>query len=624
MSCLWRSLLTTFLFLLLCRWTQCSCDSLTCVTDYLEHITCIWRVTVPPEPGVSYHLTAISQEDEISCNLAVTSCSDGDKGLTEYKCKLYEEIGIVMENYTMSIKANSRGEEKCIETCPYFDTTQNIKLLAPFDLNVSYVAPCEMYNFTWQIAYNEEHYIDDFEYELRYKRTKESWERQKVKRVTNNQRNFPLMASELVSDTEHSAQIRSRPAESSVYTGTWSDWSHPVKWRTAVCKTDLDQIPWLPLLCGFTPTLILVIVVVIFNVPQRLRKKLWVMTPNPAPFFKPLFVDHGGNFTSWVNAQHPDALYEVNEKNAMVLEKGDSVQVYDGPIAHEETLMIGLKSWDKQSEIHSSWQALCGPSSCLSSHSGGQFGNNIQQWKDKSYGQISIDTVTVTDEAVPCCSQCSYKCKPTRPPYLTQCKSNSDADNSNVQDYPTSSQLFTHLHPVMSGTPQHCDSNTPHNTMMSLLQCTAAQEATSGNVLDLQCLNMADWGPENEPFSLNDGEDASWNDRNVGEGGSWSDGSLDTISSCSRLEPDLGYPKISLDLDTVDSGFTETDTDSMTAVDSGYKSNTGTGRIIRAESKKESDDNSPVNSEQEQLYYRSYVKQWARSTSTCTDYSSHG
>ncbi|XP_041061823.1 interleukin-21 receptor-like isoform X1 [Carcharodon carcharias] len=625
MSCLWRILLPTVLLLLLCRRAQCTtgCDGLTCVTDYLQYITCIWRVTAPQEPGVSYHLTAASLYDEISCNLNVTSCSDADKGLTECKCELYEEIGITSENYTISIKVKNEGKAEYSEECPYFNTAQNVKPRAPFNLDVSYFAPCEAYNFTWQIAYGNYDYLEDFEYELRYKRIEDSWEHQIVKHIRNNQRTFPLVASELTSDTEHLAQIRSCPAEGSDYTGTWSDWSPTVNWRTAACKTDLEQIPWLPFLCGLIPTLILVVAVVIFNVPQRLRKKLWVMTPNPAPFFKPLFVDHGGNFTSWVNAQHPDALYEVNEKNVMVLEKGDSVQVYDEPVALQKTLMMGLKPWDKQSEIHSSWQALCGPSSCVSSHSRGQFGNNIQQWKDKSYGRVSINTVTVTDEVVPCCSQCSYKCKSTKPPYLTQCNSNSDADNSNEQDYPISNQLFSHLYPVTSETLQNCDSTTPFNAM-SLLQSAGAQEGTSGNVLDLHCLNMADWGPENEHFPLNDGEDASWNGRNVGEGGSWSDGSLDTISSCSRLEPDLGYPKTLLDLDTVDSGFIETDTDSMTAVDSGYKTNTDTGGIIKVEQEQEPDDNSPANSEQEEQYYRSYVKQWARSTSNFMDCSSHG
>ncbi|XP_078096474.1 interleukin-21 receptor-like [Mustelus asterias] len=625
MSCLWRTLLTTVL-LLLCRQAQCTtgCDALTCVTDYLEHITCIWRVAEPHEPGVSYHLTAVSQDEEISCNLSMMSCSDGDKGLTEYKCKLYQEMGITMENYTISIKSNSKGDEKFIETCPYFDTTQNIKPLAPFNLNVSYVAPCETYNFIWQIVYTEDAYLDNFEYELRYKKKEDSWERQEVKWIRNDQTTFPLVASELVSDTEYSAQIRCCPAENSGYVGTWSDWSPPVKWKTAVCKTDLGQISWLPFLYCVIPILIGIVVFVTLNIPQRLRKKLWVITPNPAPFFKPLFVDHGGNFTSWVNAQHPDALYEVNEKNVMVLEKGDSVQVYDDPIALEKKLMKGLKPWDKQTEIHSSWQALCGPSSCVSSHSGGQFGNNIQQWKDKSYGQVSIDTVTVTDEVVPCCSQCSYKCKSTKPPYLTQCNSNSDADNSSEKNYSIGNQLFSHLYPVTPEAPQNCDNTTPLNTMMSLLQSSGAQERTSGNVLDLHCLNVTDWGPENEHFPLNYDEDASWNDRNVSESGSWSDGNLDTISSCSRLEPDLGYPKISLDLDTVDSGFAETDTDSMSAGDSGYKTNADTGGIIKAEQEQEPDDNSSANSEQEEQYYRSYVKQWARSTSTYTDCSSHG
>uniref|UniRef100_UPI00398F057C interleukin-21 receptor-like n=1 Tax=Pristiophorus japonicus TaxID=55135 RepID=UPI00398F057C len=595
-----------------------SCDSLTCVTDYLEHISCTWRVSVPPEPGMSYHLTAASPDEEISCNLAVTSCSDGAGDLTEYTCKLHEESGITMQNYTISIRTKSRGHETNIDTCPYFDTAQNIKLLAPFNLTVSHAAPCGMYNFTWQIAYDEMSYIEDFDYELRFKRTPDSWEPKKVKRLTNNQQLLQLVASELVSGTEHSAQVRTLPATGSGYTGTWSDWSPPITWSTARCDPDLDQIFQLPLLCALVSMLIVVVVIVTLNVPQRLWKKLWVMTPNPAPFFNPLFSDHGGNFTSWVNAQHPDALYEVNEKSAMVLEMGDLVQVYDGPIALEKALM-GLKPWDKQSDIHSSWQALCGPTYCPSSQSRGQFGNIIQQWKDKSYGRVSIDTVTVSGEVGACCSQCSYRC---RPPYLTQCKSQAGTDNPDEQDYPSSKQLLSHLQPVSTGAGQHDHSTTPLN-MMSRLQSSDGHGGTSAHVLDLQCLNVVDWAAENEPFPLNDGEDASWDDGNVDEAGSWSDGSLDNISSCSRLEADPGYPKMSLDLDTVDSGFMEIDTDSMTTVDCGYKSNAGTEGVVRAEHGQEPSDSSPVHCEQEEQYYRSYVKQWAKSTPTCTDGSSH-
>ncbi|XP_069761303.1 interleukin-21 receptor-like isoform X2 [Narcine bancroftii] len=544
-----------------------------------------------------------SVDEALSCSLNASSCSDASSGVAVCSCQLYHEYGITMENYSMSLTTRSMGMETSNVACPDFDTSQNIKLIAPFNLSISHEAPCETYNFTWQIAYDETDYVKEFEYELRYKRMQDDWELQKIKHEGSNQRVLRLVFSELEQDTEHVAQIRTRPAMTSDYKAVWSDWSPPVKWRTDMCQTEPDQLSFIMIVCGVISTFFIIAVVVLANKHDKLWKKLWVIIPNPAPFFEPLFVEHEGNFTKWVNARYPDVLYEVTEKNAVVLEKGDAVQVYDGPNALDKRWMMGLKPWDKQSDIHSSWQALCDPSSA---HSMGKFANNLQQWKDKSYGQASIDTVTVTDESS--CSHCKYKDKPSRPPYMTQCNSNPARENSNMQDYPPTKQFFTHLDPT--GSPQLSDNTTLLNNIMSLLQTSGDLEGADGNVLDLQCLNISDWDPDNETFSIND-EDASWADRNVSEGVSWSDGSLDAISSSSRLEADLGYPKVSLDLDTVDSGFTETDAYFMPTVDLGCTNGAGY--------EKELDDNSLTNSEKQNLYYRSYVKQWVKSPSTSVD-----
>ncbi|XP_059835674.1 interleukin-21 receptor-like [Hypanus sabinus] len=609
MRCLWKSPQHIVLLLLLCGQAQCTtiCDSLVCVTDYKDYITCTWRVDASRKPDVSYKLSAKTDGYSLSCNLNATECSNEGKAFAVCRCQLYEDFGITSVNYTMTITSKRRGVEISSAKCPDFDTSVNIKPIAPFNFTVSHIAPCETYNFTWKIAYNEQDYINQFEYQLRYRRLQDSWELQEDK--TSDQTFLQLVALELAEDTEHVAQVRSQPAVDPMYKGNWSDWSPLLKFRTDVCKTNSKQLSLIPIVCGVLMVLFIFVVVMISK-PNRLWKKLWIISPDPAPFFKPLFVEHGGNFTKWVNARYPDVLYEVSEKNAMVLEKGDAVQVYDKLSTLDKTSMMGLKSWEKQPDFHSSWQALGDPSTCTSAHSRGQFGNNVQKWKDKSYGRVSIDTVTVTNESN--CSYCKYKSKPSKAPYMTQCNSNPARENSNVQDYPPTSHFFTHLHLFTSGVPPLCGDAAPRTDMLSLLRSSGALDGADGNVLGLQCLNI-DWDPENETSSLND-EEASWADRNVGEGGSWSDGSLDAISSCSRPEPDLGYPKISLDLDTVDSGFTENDPYFMSTVDLACNNSMGADG---ADCGKESDDN--TNSEELTQYYRSYVKQWVKSPDTSAD-----
>lgn len=557
------------------------------------------------------------QGEAISCSLMATSCSDGGKGFAECSCQLYQFYGISHDRYSMNMMTKSKEVVNSSVDCPDFNATKHIKLIAPFNLNVSHVPPCGTYNFTWQVVYDGQ-YIDKYEYELRYERMQDNSELQKVKYKRDHQQFLQLDSSELVGGKEHVAQVRSRPALDTGYHGTWSDWSPPVKWRTDLCKPDLVPDAQMLIVCGVIAMTFVFVTVMIINKRERLWRKLWVITPDPEPFFKPLFLEHGGNFTKWVNARYPDALYDVSAKNAMMLEKSDAVQVYDGRYALDKASTMGLKPKEKQSDIHSSWQALCGPCSCTSAHSRGQFGSNNQQWKDKSYGQVSIDTVTVTDESA--CSRCKQKDNPVRPPYTTQCNSNPVQETPNGQDYPPSRQYFNQLHPLTPGTPELGANASPLNEMMSLLRPFAGPDPTGGDVLDLQCLNISDWDPENETFSLN-GEGASWADRNVSEDGSWSGGSLDAISSCSRLEPDLAYPKILLDLDTVDSGFTETDPCFMTPGDLECNDEL---RADGVEFGKEPDDNSLSNSEEGQQYYRSYVKQWVKSPTTAVNYPPQG
>ncbi|XP_078274592.1 interleukin-21 receptor-like [Rhinoraja longicauda] len=615
MRSLWNFPPHAVLLLLLCGQARCTtiCDSLHCVNDYIENITCTWRIDASPMPDVSYHLTATMMGETISCSLTATSCSDGGKGFAECSCQLYQEYGISQDRYSMNMMTKIKEVENSSVDCPEFDTTKHIKPIAPFSLNVSHTPPCETYNFTWQMAY-ETNYIQKFEYELRYQRTQDNWELQKVKYKRNNQRFLQLVSSELVGGKEHVAQVRSRPALDTDYQGTWSEWSRPVKWRTELCETDLDPDAQILIGCGVMAVTFVFVTVMIINKRERLWRKLWVITPDPEPFFKPLFMEHGGNFTKWVNARYPDVLYDISEKNAMVLEKSDAVQVHDGRYTLDKASMLGLKPKEKQSDIHSSWQALRGPCSCTSSaHSGGQFGSNNQQWKDKSYGQATVDMVTVTDKSG--CSHCKQNDDPARPPYMTQCNSNPVQRNPDGQDYPPSRQYLNQLHPLTPGIPELCGNASPLNGMMSLLQPSAGPDPMGGNVLDLQCLNIGDWDPENETFSSNS-EDASWADRNGSEGGSWNDSRLDAISSSSRLEPDLAYPKILLDLDTVDSGFTETDPCFMTPGDLECHDAL---RADGVEYEKGPDGNSLTNSEEEQQYYRSYVKQWVKSPSTAVN-----
>ncbi|MGH0173456.1 UNVERIFIED_CONTAM: hypothetical protein FKN15_008452 [Acipenser sinensis] len=166
----------------------------------------------------------------------------------------------------------------------------NIKPPPPFNLGLT--SDDKGFNISWEMIYTEEDLLnDELEYEVRYKKKEQSWESQTKKHIEEDQRNIFLPSDKLEDCAMYVAEARAGPKQSNGYSGSWSEWSLPVTWKTQ-CKSRLRYEI-------YTVMALVVLLAVGLSVgirTKRLQKKLCCLIPSPEDFFKPLYVLHSGDF----------------------------------------------------------------------------------------------------------------------------------------------------------------------------------------------------------------------------------------------------------------------------------------------------------------------------------------
>jgi len=223
--------------------------------------------------------------------------------------------------------------------------------------------------------------------------------------------------------------------------------------------------------------------------------------------------------------------------------------------------------------------------------------NSSSGARDRSYGHLSIDTVTVADEFTLCNCQCN--CNRA---YRGHDRTGEEDSSAGETAYPkvnvdNEDKISSDLHLADLSTQDKILASgavsTDHLRSTSVpadQQVERSLEGGMGSILEALCLQPNQWDLES-PASLPSPD---------GESVSYSEGSYGFFPHIAR--PGDSYPMICVDLDTIDSGFVDSDCGSP--VDSEFEQNSQTncGSI-------------PLEQEGED-FPRSYVKQWV---SCCSD-----
>ncbi|XP_068100648.1 interleukin-21 receptor [Hyperolius riggenbachi] len=556
----------SLLLFFLCFTTGRGCRDLACHLDFINTLTCIYRSDNEETSDTPYILDAKwdFEESEDVCELFPSERKDD-----EYICIIDMEDFNSDTYYTISVHDNVSGNKAAPKTCGPYSIIDKFKPVAPFNLTVSYSEDYnKSWNISWKTLYDTDIYRgDNLAYELRYKKVAESWQDSQIFNILEDVKNLEVRGSLFEAGEMYTARIRARPKNTSVYKGSWSDWSAAVSWRAPPDgrRTEAAWQNWtISLMALFA--LMVAVILFAFRWPKCLWKNVWVLIPDPGKFFKPLYMVHHGDFKSWLGASyyHTTSL-EENMAFPEVFE------VYN-PGLLKNVARLDLSNTEKQKLLMNKM--------CSSKDS--------QDCRRCDCMKAAVDE---TPENLPAGT---LHC----PHFVTMNGEEAGIHRSGDDSYPYAND----------GYPYAKLGNDNRN--MLYLKSDHESEVTTSSSVDpsfqeillrsnMNILDLVSLPPEEFPFqespSQDDDENVFYNDN------------YNALSPDSETSADFGYPRVCLDLDTIDSGFCDSECGSP--VDSDFGNNGMPPKPL----------NSDSYSGEEEIYERNYVKQWVPSHCTSTE-----
>ncbi|XP_069503289.1 interleukin-21 receptor [Ambystoma mexicanum] len=524
-----------------------SCEELHCYVDLIETVTCTYKEddASTEEDMHELHATWCPYD---KCELCILSQSAKRDGLTTYTCHMSMLDFSAADTISINMTSNIGGRRKEPKACGEFIVGEIFMPYPPVNLSV---ATSDGYNFSWNTLYECQQYFmvcDELEYELSYKKKDDPWQSQRSVGTRMDRKHVILLLSAFQTDTEYVSRVRAKPRATSEYKGSWSEWSPLLTWKTEPDDASRGKSPllksWLPVV-GLV--LLTVLVFTYCHVPQRLWKKMAVVIPNPAVFFKPLYMGHDGDFKSWLGTSYtlatkdlfdwgvsvPDVVEVCSLHRSTHSVKVDQTDMEEGP--KQNVCLSGLGA---DGQEHTQCLLPCS--------------RNISNLGvPPSYAHVSSNTEAEVDENASLC------------PHVTSF-SNETYNSAKKDGYPAMdfgdhmSDLYNDL--TISGSLEQ-EKIKPSNCIESVNGGTScAQETMVGpltsllgpnmSVLDLLLMPADAWGETPGPALVLSQDDDSVCCNEVPE---------DSFSSNSESGATFGYPRICLDLDTMDSGFADSD-----------------------------------------------------------------
>ncbi|KAM4025191.1 interleukin-21 receptor isoform 1-T3 [Anomaloglossus baeobatrachus] len=494
--------------------SQC-CQDLHCVIDFIDTLACEYREDKDLNTSVSHTMSANWTFEELYETCILIECEKKH----EYICTIDMEDFSVDGKCTLTITTNVNGRHHSDQICQLLMIGHHFKPVPPFNLTISLL---ENYNISWETDYDK-HIMRSGElaYELSYKMVEESWLDQKTIQILEDDKNVVLLRSSFQPSEQYVARIRAHPKRTSIYRGHWSEWSETVAWTTPTDQNIKIKIG------GISGTIAILaflgILLTCFRYTPLMWKKVWVVVPDPEPFFKPLYKGHQGDFKSWLGPHYiPFPIISS-----------------DGGSTYPEVLQIDDHNMKKQ----------CHSKTCLMEKN--QF--------CRTCGDVKMNPGLQ-------CAQCNTLASTTTD------GSNKEEERSTADGYPTFNMpdhlLYHESNPVRLKLGLHED----------FLRSNI-------NMLNQVSIPQDEWELQESP-SQEDSENVFYNDN------------YHSLSPDSGTSSDFGYPRICLDMDTIDSGFVDSECGSPVESDFGNSDNPT--KPLNPE---------PYNGEDEKCE-RNYVQQW--------------
>lgn len=259
----------------------------------------------------------------------------------------------------------------------------------------------EGYNISWSSSDDDAFALKGkLQYELQYRSQGDSWAQSPGRKLISvDTRSVLLLPVEFRRGTSYELRVRAEPQPGTSFQGTWSEWSDPVVFQTQ--PEEIKGAWWAYLLMIFGPTA-LVFLGLKIHPPWRLWKKVWVQVPSPEKFFQPLYMGHRGDFKKWVGTPFTASSLELGPwspgtpSTLEMCHRCPPPSMTKGPEPTELPEPAEL--------VEADGVAVQGPAV---STAGSLGGSAYSQERDRPYGLVSIDTVTVVGAEGACLWACS-------------------------------------------------------------------------------------------------------------------------------------------------------------------------------------------------------------------------
>ncbi|KAG8513541.1 Interleukin-21 receptor [Galemys pyrenaicus] len=370
---------------------------LVCYTDYFKTVTCTLE-TITLQPG---DLTLTWEDSYGELKDEDTSCSLRPSTLNSthalYMCHM--DVFPFMADDIFSVnKTDLSGGHS--QECRSFILASSIKPSPPVNVTVTFSG---QYNISWSSSSEAYALEGKLQYELRYRQqpgylwASSPW---KKKLVSVDKRSVSLLSMEFSQGSHYELQVRAGPQPSSTFQGTWSEWSDPVFFDAQLEVVHFVQLSLeIEAKMGVTQGEL-----VLQNLGCRaprvlalLWKKLWVQVPSPEGFFQPLYMGHKGDFKKWVGTPFTASSLELGlwspgaPSTLEMYHHCPPQSVMKGPEYTGLPEIAELAEADGTAELDSQ-----GPPAPPAG----------SQERDRPYGVVSIDTVTVVGAEEACLWPC--------------------------------------------------------------------------------------------------------------------------------------------------------------------------------------------------------------------------
>uniref|UniRef100_A0A8C0WJ81 Fibronectin type-III domain-containing protein n=1 Tax=Castor canadensis TaxID=51338 RepID=A0A8C0WJ81_CASCN len=375
------------------------CPDLSCYTDYLWTVTCVLETWTPHPRTLT--LTWQDQHEELEDEVISCSLHRSSHNATHARYTCHMDVFPFMADDIFSINMTDQSGDS--QECGSFMLAESIKPAPPYNVTVTFSGH---YNVSWRSDYEDPAFYalrGKLWYQLQYRDLGDPWALSPVtKLISVDSRSVSLLPGEFHKGSTYTLQVRAGPQPGTSFRGTWSEWSEPVTFQTQV---EEPKAGWDPLLL-LLPLVFVMPILIIFlglkiHLPWRLWKRLWAPVPSPERFFQSLYEGHGGDFKKWVGAPFSASSLDLGPGSPAV---ALALQTYDCP-----PLKAPAKGLPEPADLLESDGAPEPGSWGLAPSAAGSLGGSASysEEKDRPYGMVSIDTVTVKDAEGPCACPCT-------------------------------------------------------------------------------------------------------------------------------------------------------------------------------------------------------------------------